>query len=339
MIGFLDRGVLPDPLIRAGIRRLLRQRLVEEDRGSVEANQQAILDWVDVCRQGPIALLTEAANEQHYEVPAAFYEAVLGSHLKYSSGLWAPGVTELDVAEAAMLDLYTTRAELVDGMRILDLGCGWGSLSLYLAERYPSSQIVGVSNSASQRTFILQRAAARGLTNVRIETCNVNELAVEGTFDRVLSIEMFEHMRNYEELLRRVSELLRPKGKLFVHIFVHKDFAYPFETEGDDNWMGRYFFSGGQMPSDHLLLYFQKHLATESHWRVNGKHYAKTAEAWLQRLDAHKADLAPTFATAYGSDAKRMMIYWRVFFMACAELWGFRGGREWFVSHYLFAKR
>jgi cyclopropane-fatty-acyl-phospholipid synthase len=341
MIGLslLERGVIPDPLVRIGIRRLLRQRLREEDRGSPEANQQAVIDWVEGLRDSPIAIQTNAANEQHYEVPGEFFAQVLGKHLKYSSGYWDQNDTTLDTAETAMLEMYVERAELKDGMRVLDLGCGWGSLSLFVAERFPNSQVVGVSNSSSQREFILARAKERGLTNVSIETCDVNDLALEGTFDRVMSIEMFEHLRNYGEIMRRIADLLTPNGKLFVHIFVHKEHAYPFETEGDDNWMGRHFFSGGQMPSDHLLLYFQEHLELRGHWRVSGEHYAKTAEAWLERFDANRSTIDPVLQNTYGKDARKMTSYWRVFFMACAELWNYRRGNEWFVSHYLFSKR
>jgi cyclopropane-fatty-acyl-phospholipid synthase len=341
MIGMtlLDRGVVPDALVRFGIRRLLKQRLREEDRGSPEANQQAVLDWIDGLRDSPIAIQTEAANEQHYEVPGAFFEQVLGKHLKYSSGHWGDGVNDLDAAETAMLELYIERAELRDGMRVLDLGCGWGSLSLFVAARFPNSQVVGVSNSASQREFIMARAAARGLDNVEIITCDVNDLELTGPFDRVLSIEMFEHLRNYGEIMRRIAGMLSDEGKLFIHIFVHREHAYPFDTAGDDNWMGRYFFSGGQMPSDHLLLYFQVHLELCSHWRVSGEHYAKTSEAWLERFDANRASIDPVLASTYGTDARRMRSYWRVFFMACAELWKYRRGTEWFVSHYLFSKR
>ena len=341
MIGMalLDRGMVPDTLVRMGIRRLLRQRLREEDRGSPEANQQAVLDWVDGLRDSPIAIHTDAANEQHYEIPGSFFEQVLGKHLKYSSGFWGPGVHDLDAAEQAMLDVYVQRAGLVDGQRVLDLGCGWGSLSLYVAGRFPGSEVIGVSNSASQREFIMERAAARGIENLRIVTCDVNDLELAGPFDRVLSIEMFEHLRNYGEIMKRIAGMLADDGQLFVHIFVHKEHAYPFETEGDDNWMGRYFFSGGQMPSDHLLLYFQTHLALKRHWRVGGEHYAKTSEAWLRRFDENRATIDPILAATYGGDARRMRSYWRVFFMACAELWNYRGGREWFVSHYLFTKR
>lgn len=335
----LDSGLVPDRVIRMGIRRLLKQRIREEAAGGIAAQQRAVMDWVRELSRSRIAVDTDAANEQHYEVPAEFYELVLGHRRKYSSGLWTEGVDSLDRAEDAMLELYAERARLADGQRVLDLGCGWGSFSLWAAERYPNSRFVGVSNSASQRESIMERARARGLDNVEIHTCDVNELEVDGKFDRVVSVEMMEHVRNYQGLLERVSTLMKDDAEFFVHIFTHREFAYPFETEGDDNWMGKYFFTGGQMPSDHLLLYFQDHVRIDDHWRVSGEHYSRTAEAWLENFDANRARIREVFRSAYGEDAKRMEIYWRVFFMACAELWGWRGGRDWFVSHFRFAKR
>jgi cyclopropane-fatty-acyl-phospholipid synthase len=342
----LERDLVPDFVIRRRIRSLLAARLREEDMGDPEAQQQRLADFIRRLCTSPVAIETAAANEQHYEVPTEFYTRVLGKHLKYSSCYYPhPGAhpaENLDAAEARMLALTCQRARLADGERILELGCGWGSLSLWMAANYPNARITAVSNSRTQKLHIDEQAKQRNLRNLEVITCDVNKLGFpdETRFDRIVSVEMFEHMRNYDTLLARVASWLAPKATLFVHIFTHARFAYPFEVRDETDWMAKYFFTGGIMPSDNLLLYFQRDVVLVDHWHVPGWHYQLTSEAWLQNMDRHRDDIMPVLERTYGTEqALRWWVYWRVFFMSCAELWGYAGGREWLVSHYLFEKR
>jgi cyclopropane-fatty-acyl-phospholipid synthase len=328
----LDHGMMPDALTRRGIRRLCTQRLRDEaSRIDSEANS-----FIEKMKQGPIAHVPEKANEQHYEVPADFYSYCLGIHRKYSCCFWQNDATDLDQAEANALEITCNHACLRDGQDVLELGCGWGSLTLWMAACYPNSQITAVSNSRSQRQFIEQQARERGLRNIKIITCDMNVFEPDHNFDRIVSVEMFEHMRNYQKLLSKTGSWLRENGKLFVHIFCHRRFAYPFGTEGASNWMGRHFFTGGLMPSENVFEHFKDQVNVVSQWRWSGTHYERTANTWLANLDQNKEPIMPILAKTYGREnAKTWFNRWRIFFMACAELWGFKNGNEWFVSHYL----
>ena len=339
-LNWVEQGLVPDRVVRLGIRRLLKERLAEIGDGDAERSARIAEDFVATLAGSAVALLTEKANEQHYEVPAEFFARVLGPHRKYSCCQWDAGTVTLGDAEAAALDTTCLRAGLVDGQRILELGCGWGSLSLFMAARYPKSLVTALSNSHSQRVFIEAEAARRGLTNLRVVTADFNHFACDERFDRVVSVEMFEHLRNWPEAFRRVAGWLVPGGRFFMHVFVHRSTPYAFVDRDASDWMSRHFFSGGMMPSDDLALRFQDDLKLIERWRWNGGHYARTSEAWLANMDANRAALWPLFERVYGAaQAATWWMRWRLFFLSCAELFAYEDGECWRVSHYLFGSR
>ncbi len=339
-ITLAERGLVPEPIIRVGIRRLLSKRL--RDEALRHHNREgALTDWVAAMSRAPIAPVPYLANAQHYEVPAELFEIALGRQLKYSSGYWPTGVQNLDDAEEAMLALTAERAGLADGQRILELGCGWGSLSLWMARHYPNAQITAVSNSRSQRAFIESRALAQGLSNVVVLTADVNEIELpERAYDRVVSVEMFEHLRNWSGILARLRRWIVDDGQLFIHVFAHRLYAYPFESIADDDWMGRHFFSGGMMPSADLFERIDSPFRVAARHEVSGIHYARTAEAWRDNLVARAADVEALFARDLGRvEGKLRYERWKMFFLACAELFGYCGGTEWVVSQNLLVPK
>lgn len=335
-----EQGYVPDKVIRLGIKRLLAERLIEIDHCENEQMAEAQYEFIKDMRNAPIALQTEKANEQHYELPAEFFNAVLGKFKKYSCCYWSPGIESLDDAEQLALEETCKHAQLRDGQKILELGCGWGSLTLWMAEHFPDSQIDAVSNSHSQREYIESAADSRGIKNINVITCDMNDFVSHKLYDRVVSVEMFEHMRNWPHLYKKINRWLKDDGLFFKHIFVNRGVPYLFLDQNEDDWMSRHFFSGGMMPSDDLPLYFQQHLNLKRQWRWQGEHYEKTSNAWLQNMDKNKELLWPLLETTYGVEqTQQWWMRWRMFFMACAELFAYNNGQEWYVAHYLFAKK
>ena len=332
-----ERGLVPDYVSREGIRTLLRQRLESLPAG-VEARGDYLSQFLAAMAQSGIAECADQANEQHYELPSDYFDLVLGPRRKYSCCHWGPDTADLAGAEEEALAETCRRAGLADGQRILELGCGWGSLSLWMAEHYPGARITAVSNSTSQKQRIDALAAQQGLSNLRVVTADMNVFDTDERFDRVVSLEMFEHMRNWQQLFRRVAQWLAPGGRMFVHVFCHRHTPYFFDVGEDNDWMSRYFFSGGMMPSAELPLLFQQRLTLVDRWYWNGEHYAKTLAAWLQRHDDCRDEVMAIFDRVYGDQAATWFVRWRLFYLACEELFRFDGGDEWFVGHYLFER-
>lgn len=330
---------IPDFLTRWFIRNLTRSRLKEQADLDPAVLQKQKKEFIKKLSTAPLALEADQANAQHYEVPAQFFKRVLGPHLKYSSCYYPTGSETLSDAEEAMLGLSVERAQVQDGQSILELGCGWGSLSLYLARHFPHCHITSVGNSRLQKAYIDAEIEREGFRNLNIRCEDMNHFHTDESFDRILSIEMFEHMRNWPELFRRVHSWLKPQGEFFLHFFSHRKFAYPFEVRDITDWMAEHFFSGGIMPSHDLPQMIDHPFEFLEDWWLDGTHYQKTSEAWLSNMDDHEKEILALFKAHYGADSyRRWHMYWRVFFMACSEVFGFASGQEWGVSHYRFRK-
>jgi len=332
-----ERGWIPEPILRMGIRRLCAERLsLEKERHGHKDSTESL---VEVMSRGPVAVATAEANEQHYEQPTALFAGTLGPRLKYSCCFWPEGVRSLAEAEDRALEETTKRARLSDGMDILELGCGWGSLTLWIASKYPNARITAVSNSATQRLHIESEARKHGWKGIRVITGDMNTFDTQDRFDRVLSVEMFEHMNNYRELFSRISRWMRPGGLLFVHVFAHRQYAYKYASEGAGDWMARNFFTGGVMPSEKLLTRFQDNVRLVEQWWWSGDHYRRTAEAWLDNMAANRGLVMEALSSEHGRRSAHVWYQrWRMFYLACAELWGYRNGQEWGVAHYLFER-
>lgn len=338
MDSLLEKDIIPDTLIRFGARRITERRIKNVKKMDVAEKEDYLMDFIRERSQGPIAINTEDANEQHYEVPSEFFDLVLGEHKKYSCAYWEEG-DSLDDAEERMLDLVCERAGIEDGQKILELGCGWGAFCIYAAMRFPNSQIKAVSNSNNQRKYIEEIIKEKGIKNLQVITCDINDLVLDEKFDRVVSIEMFEHMRNYQALFANVSGYLNEKGKLFVHVFCHCQLPFTYEVKSSADWMAKYFFTGGTMPSRDMFHYFNRDMRISHQWAVNGNHYTKTLEAWLKKMDRQKETIMPILGEREGpEESLKWWSYWRIFFMACAEFFSMNGGKEYFVGHYLFQK-
>ena len=334
----LSHQMLPDSTIRAAIRKRLKNTLKKQEQANTRLQGQYTEKLIEELKASPLAVSTDKANEQHYEVPAEFYKIVLGPQLKYSSGYWGNSGATLSSSETEMLDLTIERADIAGGANILDLGCGWGSFSLYAAQKFPDKNFTAVSNSNSQREYITRQARLVNIRNLKAITADINNFDPDDKYDRIVTIEMLEHIRNYAHVFKKLHSWMPSGGKLFIHIFNHKKYAYKFEVKSKSDWMARHFFTGGMMPSDELLLNFAEGFKLAGHWNIGGLHYSKTLEAWLKNMDGNKGNIMEIFEKAYRSEAKKFWAYWRVFFMACSETFAMGDGNEWQVSHYSFEK-
>ena len=330
LLSLAESGFIPDVLIKIAARHISTRRLNESNNHD---NKDAIINALS---KGVVAEKTYDANEQHYEVPPEFFKQVLGENLKYPCSLFE-NENSLDDAERSMLDLYIERAEIKNGQEVLDLGCGWGSFSLYVAKKFPNVNITSISNSSDQISYIKNEAQKRGLLNIEAIRMDVNNLKLDNQFDRIISIEMFEHLRNYKLILNSLNELLKPDGRLFIHIFCHKKLTYFYELKNNLDWMTKYFFKGGIMPSMDIFKYFEDEVIIINQWNINGNNYSKTCKAWLDNHYKNKRKILDIFKKHYDKP-KIWYNRWRIFFLSCQAFFALNKGNEYFVSQFLLRK-
>jgi cyclopropane-fatty-acyl-phospholipid synthase len=342
---FLTHGIIPESLIRLFLKLFyeIRFRRVPKDVNEV---QHHLTEFISKLNQEPIAISTDQANEQHYELPTAFFKLILGKYMKYSCGYWNLPLKrecfeeQLTESEERMLKLTCERAKINNGDNILDLGCGWGSLSTFIKDNYEDTRITAVSNSSTQKQYIQSIIRTRDIEDLNVITANIADLELDKDFDVIISVEMFEHMRNYKKLLKKLGGFLKPNGRLFIHIFTDKNYPYFFEMDSKRSWMTKYFFRGGIMPSSNLLLYFQDDFLIEHLWKVSGIHYKYTLNSWLWKMKANRCKIQSILAETYGKKhCRKWWNYWKLFFISLAEVFGSKDGNQRFISHYLFKKR
>jgi cyclopropane-fatty-acyl-phospholipid synthase len=330
IIGTAERVPLPDLVIRAAIQRLCSRTATRLASGNAESDAS----FADEMAARAIAEYTDGAKVRHDEVPAAFFARVLGPNRKYSSCFYRTPASTLQEAEEEALRQTVEHADIAYGQSILELGCGWGSLSLWMARQFPHADITAVSGSRRQRDYIEAEAAARGLKNLRVITADINVFAPEQQFDRIVSVEMFEHTMNWRQLMTRVKSWLAPEGRFFLHIFTHRSGAYLFDRADGEDWIAQHFFTGGVMPSHHLIRQYADLFGIEKEWRWSGTHYQRAALDWLASFDANRDEIERVLRPVYGHDTALWMRRWRWFFLATAGLFGYADGSEWGVSHY-----
>ncbi|MES2198059.1 MAG: cyclopropane-fatty-acyl-phospholipid synthase family protein [Pseudomonadota bacterium] len=326
MIGTAERVPLPDVIIRAAIQRLCSRTATRLASASAESDA--------AFASAMAARATGEADARHDQVPATFFAQVLGPNRKYSSCFYKEPASTLQEAEEEALRQTIEHADLADGQAILELGCGWGSLALAMARRFPNAEITAVSHAPSQREHIEQVAASRGLKNIRVVTADINGFEPGRQFDRIVSVEMFEHIMNWRELMLRLRSWLNPNGRFFMHIFTHRAGAYWFDRAKGEDWVAPHFFSGGMMPSHHLIRQYADLFEVEKEWRWSGTHYQRTALDWLANFDARHDEIEAILRGVYGSDTPLWMRRWRWFLLATSGLFGYAEGSEWGVSHY-----